>query len=90
MSAKTISVNLKIWRQPAKDQAGRMVDYVAKDISTEIAYGTPDGGHLLNVRAANMNALADQQNHLIDYLEKRFGKGLSTLEIQIRANAYDD
>jgi succinate dehydrogenase / fumarate reductase iron-sulfur subunit len=38
MSAKTITVNLKVWRQPAKDQPGRMVDYVAKNISTEMSF----------------------------------------------------
>ena len=35
---KTITVNLKVWRQPAKDQPGRMVDYVAKDISTDMSF----------------------------------------------------
>jgi succinate dehydrogenase / fumarate reductase iron-sulfur subunit len=38
MSAKTITVNLKVWRQPAKDQPGRMADYVAKDISTDMSF----------------------------------------------------
>ena len=38
MSGKTITVSLKVWRQPAKDQAGRMVDYVAKDISTDMSF----------------------------------------------------
>jgi succinate dehydrogenase / fumarate reductase iron-sulfur subunit len=38
MSAKTITVNLKVWRQPAKDQPGRMVDYVAKEISTDMSF----------------------------------------------------
>jgi succinate dehydrogenase / fumarate reductase iron-sulfur subunit len=38
MPAKTITVNLKVWRQPAKDQPGRMVDYVAKDISTDMSF----------------------------------------------------
>jgi succinate dehydrogenase / fumarate reductase iron-sulfur subunit len=38
MSAKTITVNLKVWRQPAKDQPGRMVDYLAKDISTDMSF----------------------------------------------------
>jgi succinate dehydrogenase / fumarate reductase iron-sulfur subunit len=38
MSAKTITVNLKVWRQPAKDQPGRMVEYVAKDISTDMSF----------------------------------------------------
>jgi succinate dehydrogenase / fumarate reductase iron-sulfur subunit len=38
MSAKTITVNLKVWRQPAKDRPGRLVDYVAKDISTDMSF----------------------------------------------------
>jgi succinate dehydrogenase / fumarate reductase iron-sulfur subunit len=38
MAAKTITVNLKVWRQPAKDAPGRMVDYVARDISTDMSF----------------------------------------------------
>ena len=38
MSAKTISVNLKVWRQASRDQPGRMVDYAAKDISTDMSF----------------------------------------------------
>jgi succinate dehydrogenase / fumarate reductase iron-sulfur subunit len=38
MSAKTITVNLKVWRQPAKDQPGRMVAYVARDISVDMSF----------------------------------------------------
>jgi succinate dehydrogenase / fumarate reductase iron-sulfur subunit len=38
MSATTITVNLRIWRQNAKDQPGRLVDYVAKDISTDMSF----------------------------------------------------
>lgn len=38
MSAKKITVNLKVWRQASKDQPGRMVDYVAKDISTDMSF----------------------------------------------------
>jgi succinate dehydrogenase / fumarate reductase iron-sulfur subunit len=38
MAAKTITVSLKIWRQAAKDQPGRMIDYVAKDISTDMSF----------------------------------------------------
>jgi len=38
MSAKTITVSLKVWRQPAKDQPGRLVDYVARDISTDMSF----------------------------------------------------
>jgi succinate dehydrogenase / fumarate reductase iron-sulfur subunit len=38
MSGKTITVNLKVWRQAATDQPGRLVDYVAKDISTDMSF----------------------------------------------------
>jgi succinate dehydrogenase / fumarate reductase iron-sulfur subunit len=38
MSATTITVNLKVWRQPGKDQPGRMVDYVARDVSTDMSF----------------------------------------------------
>jgi succinate dehydrogenase / fumarate reductase, iron-sulfur subunit len=38
VSGKTITVNLKVWRQAAKDQPGRLVDYVAKDISTDMSF----------------------------------------------------
>jgi succinate dehydrogenase / fumarate reductase iron-sulfur subunit len=38
VSGKTITVNLKVWRQPAKDQPGRLVDYVAKDISIDMSF----------------------------------------------------
>ena len=37
MSEKTITVSLKIWRQAARDQPGRMVDYRARDISTDMS-----------------------------------------------------
>src|SRR5918999_6072718 len=38
MSAKTITVNLRVWRQPAQGRPGRLVDYVAKDISTDMSF----------------------------------------------------
>jgi len=38
VSGKAITVNLKVWRQPAKDQPGRLVDYVAKDISIDMSF----------------------------------------------------
>jgi succinate dehydrogenase / fumarate reductase iron-sulfur subunit len=38
MSEKTITVNLKVWRQPASDQPGRLVDYVARNISTDMSF----------------------------------------------------
>ena len=36
-----------------------------------VAYGTRCGGHLLNVVARNMSALADQPNHFVDWLQTR-------------------
>jgi uncharacterized NAD(P)/FAD-binding protein YdhS len=38
-----------------------------------VAYSTPDGCHLLNVRAANMSALNWDQSHFVNYLNTRFG-----------------
>ena len=38
MSAKSITVNLKVWRQPAQDKPGRMVEYVARGISTDMSF----------------------------------------------------
>ena len=38
MTAKTISVKLKVWRQPAQDQPGRLVDYVANNVSTDMSF----------------------------------------------------
>jgi succinate dehydrogenase / fumarate reductase iron-sulfur subunit len=38
MAAKTITVNLKVWRQRAQDQPGRLVEYTAKDISIDMSF----------------------------------------------------
>src|SRR6476646_2873746 len=35
---KTISVKLKVWRQPAADQPGRLVDYAANNVSTDMSF----------------------------------------------------
>lgn len=35
-----------------------------------LAYGTEDSAHLLNVRASNMSALADQSDHFVRWLDK--------------------
>jgi uncharacterized NAD(P)/FAD-binding protein YdhS len=43
--------------------------------SNGIAYGTPDEAHLLNVRASNMFALANEPNHLVEYLTSTLGEG---------------
>ena len=37
----------------------------AEEIGRGLAYSTDDPGHLLNVRAANMSAFADQPDRLI-------------------------
>jgi len=42
-------------------------------ITNGVAYGTPDMGHLLNVRVSNMSALADRPTHFLDYLNTEFG-----------------
>jgi succinate dehydrogenase / fumarate reductase iron-sulfur subunit len=34
----TITINLRVWRQSSKDQAGRLVDYVARNISTDMSF----------------------------------------------------
>lgn len=36
-----------------------------------LAYGAGGGGHLLNVRAANMSAWPDRPGHLLDWLSRR-------------------
>ena len=38
MPNKTITVKLKVWRQAAPDQPGRLVDYVANNISTDMSF----------------------------------------------------
>jgi succinate dehydrogenase / fumarate reductase iron-sulfur subunit len=38
MSAKTITVKLRIWRQAGPDKAGRLVDYVANGVSTDMSF----------------------------------------------------
>src|ERR1700692_4308524 len=38
-------------------------------IGRGIAYGTADPGHLLNVRAANMSAFADDPDHFLQWLQ---------------------
>jgi len=43
----------------------------ARKIARGVAYSTKDAGHLLNVRASNMSALADQPDHFARWLAKR-------------------
>src|SRR6188508_2375423 len=38
MPNKTITVKLRVWRQAARDQPGRLVDYVANDVSTDMSF----------------------------------------------------
>src|SRR5437870_4129496 len=38
MSGKNITVKLRVWRQAAQDQPGRLVDYVANNISTDMSF----------------------------------------------------
>ena len=43
----------------------------AEEIGRGLAYSTDDPGHLLNVRAANMSAFADQPDHLFQWLQTK-------------------
>ena len=43
----------------------------AEEIGRGLAYATTDPRHLLNVRVANMSALADQPSHLLNWLRSR-------------------
>jgi succinate dehydrogenase / fumarate reductase iron-sulfur subunit len=38
MPTKTISVKLRVWRQAAQDRPGKLVDYVAENISTDMSF----------------------------------------------------
>jgi succinate dehydrogenase / fumarate reductase iron-sulfur subunit len=38
MAEKKISVKLKVWRQPAQDKPGRLVDYAASNVSTDMSF----------------------------------------------------
>lgn len=38
MSNKTITVKLKVWRQAAQDKPGRLVNYVANNVSTDMSF----------------------------------------------------
>ena len=53
----------------------------AEEIGRGLAYSTDDPGHLLNVRAANMSAFADQPDHLFQWLRTKgsCGAGLTPL-----------
>ena len=38
MASKTISVKLKVWRQASQASSGRLVDYAANNISTDMSF----------------------------------------------------
>ena len=43
----------------------------APEFARGVAYGTANANHLLNVRASNMSALADEPTHFADWLKRR-------------------
>jgi uncharacterized NAD(P)/FAD-binding protein YdhS len=43
----------------------------APEFARGVAYATGENGHLLNVRAANMSALADEPQHFAEWLKRR-------------------
>jgi uncharacterized NAD(P)/FAD-binding protein YdhS len=45
----------------------------APEFARGVAYATGDADHLLNVRATNMSALADEPQHFSDWLKRRPG-----------------
>lgn len=47
----------------------------ARRFGPGLAYGTEDSAHLLNVRASNMSAFADQPDHFVRWLAKRGRSG---------------
>jgi uncharacterized NAD(P)/FAD-binding protein YdhS len=46
----------------------------APEFARGVAYGTANADHLLNVRASNMSALADDPNHFSEWLKRRAGR----------------
>src|SRR5271165_2833493 len=43
----------------------------ATEFARGVAYATGDSNHLLNVRATNMSALADEPQHFADWIKRR-------------------
>jgi len=61
----------------------------APEFARGVAYATGDGDHLLNVRATNMSALADEPQHFADWLKRRpggSGEGLHETEAGLFAS----
>ncbi len=65
----TIAV-LHLLRQLPIDQPVLLCER-APEFARGVAYATGDNDHLLNVRATNMSALADEPSHFADWLRRR-------------------
>jgi uncharacterized NAD(P)/FAD-binding protein YdhS len=61
---------LHLLRQVPADQPVLLCER-APEFARGLAYATGDTEHLLNVRATNMSALADEPSHFADWLSKR-------------------
>ena len=73
----TIAV-LHLLRQLPPDQPVLLCER-APEFARGVAYATGETEHLLNVRATNMSALADQPAHFADWLRDRAGQNASGL-----------
>lgn len=63
-----ISVLYELWRR--HKQPMEVLLFERRDqLAQGAAYSTPDPHHLLNVPAAKMSALADEPNHLVDWIK---------------------
>ncbi len=54
-----------------------LIERDAARLARGLAYGAAQAGHILNVRAANMSAFADEPDHFVDWLAQR-GAGSET------------
>ncbi len=73
----TIGV-LHLLRQLPPDQPVLLCER-APEFARGVAYATGDFDHLLNVRATNMSALADEPSHFADWLRRRAGDNAAGL-----------
>ncbi len=48
-----------------------LIEREAARLARGLAYGAAQAGHILNVRAANMSAFADEPEHFVDWLAQR-------------------